>query len=88
MGLATLAYYRRRIFTSPANVLTLGVGPLAAALFLAWVAWKFIAGAAAAENWSLAGILAAGVLLMLYARYGLKSRFFAVPRESDSGSTR
>lgn len=40
--------------------------------------------APASQNWSLAGVLAAGLALMLAARFGLRSDFFALPRESDT----
>ena len=33
----------------------------------------------------MVGIVAAGLLLMLVARYGLKSWFFQIQRESDPG---
>jgi hypothetical protein len=37
----------------------------------------------AAQNWTLLGVVAVGMALMLYARFGLRSPFFAIPRESD-----
>jgi amino acid transporter len=84
-ALATITYYRRRILTSPVDALTLGLLPLAAAAFLAWVLVKSIQTAPASQNWSLVGILAAGLALMAFARYGLHSTFFRIPRESDPG---
>jgi amino acid transporter len=81
-GLAMIAYYRRKITASPADAVTVGVLPLAAAGFLAWVLTEPVRAAPVAEAWSLAGILAAGLVLMLAARYGLQSRFFRIPRES------
>jgi hypothetical protein len=41
--------------------------------------------APAPQNWSLAGIVAAGLVLMAVARLGLRSPFFALPREHDPG---
>ena len=82
-ALATMAYYRRRVLASFTDALTLGVLPLAAAGFLAWVLAKSVQTAAPAQNWSLAGIVITGLVLMLAARYGLKSRFFGIARESD-----
>ena len=79
---ATMAYYRRKILASVWDAITLGVLPLAAAGFLAWVLAKSVQTASPAQNWSLAGVLALGVVLMLAARFGLKSRFFALERES------
>jgi amino acid transporter len=81
-ALATMAYYRRRIFASAGNAVTLGILPLFAALFLGWVVCKSVGGAAASQNWSLLGVLVTGVVLMLWARFGLRSAFFQVRRES------
>ena len=86
MVLATMAYYRRRILKGFGNALMLGVLPILAAAFLAWVIYKAIAGAGAPQNWSLIGVLVVGVTLMLVARLRLKSPFFAIPREADAGS--
>jgi amino acid transporter len=61
----------------------LGVLPLGAAGFLAWIIGKSIQAAPAAQNWSLVGIVLAGMGVMLVARFGLRSGFFAIPRESE-----
>jgi amino acid transporter len=82
-ALATITYYRRRILRSPMDAVTLGVLPLGAAVFLGWVLAKSIQTAPPSQNWSLLGVLAAGLLLLLVARFGLRSRFFAIPRESE-----
>ena len=75
MVLATICYYRRRILAGPLDALTLGVLPLGAAVFLAWgLAWS-VQAAPASQNWSLAGVMAAGVILMAVARFGLRSAF-------------
>ena len=84
-ALATVVYYRRRVLARPRDALTLGILPLAAAGFLAWGLARSVLAAPAAQDWSLAGILAAGLVLLLLARYGLKSRFFAIAREADPG---
>jgi hypothetical protein len=84
MVLATIVYYRCRILASLADALTAGILSLTAAAFLAWVMVKSVQAAPASRNWSLAGILIAGLVLMLAARYGLKSVFFALPREADT----
>jgi amino acid transporter len=83
-ALATITYYRRRVISSPADAVTLGILPLAAAGFLGWVLVKSVQDAQAPQNWSLAGILLTGVVVMLAARYGLKSVFFALPRETGT----
>jgi amino acid transporter len=85
-ALATVVYYRRRIAASPVSVLTLGILPVAAAGFLTWMIVESSRSAGAAQNYSLLGTLAAGALLMLVARFGLKSRFFAIAREADAGT--
>jgi amino acid transporter len=82
-ALATIAYYRRRVLSSLADAITVGMLPLAAAAFLGWVVVKSVQTAPASQNWSLAGVLSAGLLGMLAARYGLKSVFFRLPREAD-----
>jgi amino acid transporter len=83
-ALATITYYRCRILASPVDALTLGVLPLGAAAFLTWVFVRSVQTAPASQNWSLAGVLAAGLVLMLVARFALKSVFFRIPREADS----
>jgi len=84
-ALATLAYYRRRILASPVDAITLGVLPLAAAAFLGWVLARSVLTAPASQNWSLVGVLVTGIALMVFARFGLRSVFFSVRRESDPG---
>jgi amino acid transporter len=83
-ALATIVYYRRRVFTSAWDAVVLGILPLAAAGFLAWILAKYLQTAAAPQIWSLAGILIAGVILMLSARFILRSPFFQIQRESDT----
>ena len=82
-ALATTVYYRRRVITSLHDALILGVLPLGAAGFLSWIIVSSVETAPAAQNWSLLGIVVAGLVLMLVARFGLRSPFFALPRESD-----
>jgi amino acid transporter len=82
-ALAAMVYYRRRIFHNFADAITVGVLPLAAAGFLGWVLVQSILGAGAALNWSLVAIIAVGLVLMLVARFGFKSPFFQIRRESD-----
>jgi len=43
---------------------------------------KSWANAPASQRWSLFGIVGAGVVLMLVARFVLRSTFFQIPRES------
>jgi amino acid transporter len=83
-ALATIAYYRRRVFSNVWDAVICGILPLAAAVFLGWIIVKSIQQEAAGQKWSLVGILVVGVILMIYARFGLRSSFFQIPRESAS----
>jgi amino acid transporter len=83
-GLAAIVCYRRRILASPLDAMTVGVLPLAAAGFLVWLLARSVQAAPAAQLWSLAGILAAGVMALLVARFGLRPAFFTIARESDT----
>jgi amino acid transporter len=82
-ALATLVYYRRRVLTSGWDALILGILPTGAAGFLAWIVARSLQAAPAPQVWSLIGIVAAGVALMLLARFGLRSPFFHIRREHD-----
>ena len=57
--------------------------PLAAAGFLGWIIVRSMQQAGAPENWSILGIVGVGVILMFVARFGLRSPFFGIPRESS-----
>jgi amino acid transporter len=83
-ALATIAYYRRRIVARLPDLVWLGVLPLAAAGFLGWIIVKSMLQAGAPENWSILGIVVVGIVLMFVARFGLRSPFFAIRRESAS----
>jgi amino acid transporter len=83
-ALATIAYYRRRVLTSARNALVLGILPIAAAGFLAWIVAESVRNAPPAQLWSLAGVVAAGLLAMTFARFGLRPAFFHIRRESDN----
>jgi amino acid transporter len=81
-ALAAVMYYRRRIFSNTWDALLVGILPLASAVFLAWVVVKSLQTAPGSERWSLVGILGAGLVLMLVARFILRSPFFRIPLES------
>jgi amino acid transporter len=83
-AIATIVYYRRRVVSSAWNAIVLGILPVAAAGFLVWVLIKFLQGTSAASIWSIVGIVAVGIVLMLVARFGLRSSFFGIPREKDT----
>jgi amino acid transporter len=82
-ALATIVYYRRRLTRSLTDALTLGILPVGAAIFLGYIVVKFMLGAPATENWSMVGVIASGLVVMLIARFWLKSPFFQIRRESD-----
>ncbi len=86
-ALASMVYYRRRVASSAWDAVVLGILPLASAAFLVWMVVKSLMSAAAPERWSMVGIVVAGLLLMLVARFGLKSWFFQIQRERDPGPT-
>ena len=81
-ALSAIVYYRRHVFSNLWDAVLIGILPLAAAGFLVWIVAKSTMSAPASQRWSLFGILAAGVILMLIARLGLRSSFFQIPRES------
>jgi len=83
-ALATMVYYRRRIFASVWDFLVLGVLPLGAATFLGWILTRSLQLAPGGQRWSIVAIVSTGLVLMLVARFGLRSVFFAIPRESDT----
>jgi amino acid transporter len=84
-ALACVVYYRRRVVTGAWNAISLGILPLASAVFLGWMAVKSVISAPLPQRWSLLGIVVAGLLMLLVARFVLRSPFFGVQRESDSG---
>jgi amino acid transporter len=82
-ALAAIVYYRRRVFGNFTEFLTLGLLPLGAVAFLGWVIYMTCRASDAAQNWTLAAVAGVGVVLMFVARFGLRSAFFSIPRESD-----
>jgi len=73
-ALATVVHYRRRVASSAWDAFSLGVLPTAAAGFLGWIVVRSLQAAPGRQIWSLVGILAAGVALMLVTRFGLRSQ--------------
>ena len=85
--LAALIYFRRRIIASWRDAIIAGILPLGAAGFLGYILYRSISSAwdgAQAQVWTLLGVVAAGLVMMLIARFGLRSTFFRLPRESES----
>jgi amino acid transporter len=83
-GLAAVVYYRRLVFSNTWDALMIGILPLASCAFLVWIVYKSLATAPASQVWSIVGIVAAGLVLMVIARFGLRSTFFQIPRETAS----
>jgi amino acid transporter len=81
-ALSAIVYYRRRIFSNAWDAVLIGILPLAATGFLVWIVVKSIQNAPQSQRWSLIGVVAAGVLVMLAARFILRSQFFRIKRES------
>ena len=81
-ALACVTYYRHRIFANLPDALLTGLLPLASAGFLGWILYRYLQTAAAPQLWSFAGITGTGLIVMLTARFALRSSFFQIPRES------
>jgi hypothetical protein len=62
---------------------TIGLLPLGAVGFLGWIFVKSLGEAPWEQRWSLIGIIIAGLIMMLIARFVLRSGFFSLPRESE-----
>jgi amino acid transporter len=84
-ALATVTYYRRRVLSGARDCVVLGVLPLGAAGFLGWLLVRTLQSAPAPQVWSLAVILALGLVMLVFARFGLRSVFFSIRRERDPG---
>ena len=85
-ALATIVYYRRRVFSGAWDALILGLLPLGAAGFLGWMFEQSVQSAPWTQRWSLIGIIGLGLVMMFWARFIAGSPFFRIPRESDSGT--
>jgi len=81
-AMSTMVYFRRRILSNAWDLLLVGVLPLAAAVFLGWLLIKSLLAAPAPQLWSVVGIVVVGVVLVLVARFALRSPFFQIERES------
>ncbi len=82
-ALATVVYYRRRLVSNFWDALFLGILPVGAAAFLGWIVVKSLMGVSPAQVWSFAGVIIVGIVLMIVARFWLRSPFFQIPRESE-----
>jgi amino acid transporter len=87
-ALAAMVYYRRRVFSNAWDALLVGLLPLGAIAFLVWIVVKTLQSGTPQERWSLIGIVAAGVLVMVAIRVIVRPGFFQIPRESASKASR
>jgi amino acid transporter len=83
-ALTTIIYYRADVARNGRSLIMTGVLPLAAAAFLGWVFVRSLMAAPAGQLWSVAGVVGAGVAVMLAARFALRSPYFSLPREHDT----
>jgi amino acid transporter len=81
-ALTLVVYYRRLVTRGARDAVVLGVLPLAAAGFLGWVLVLSLKDAPHQQIGAVLGIVALGLVLMLIARFVLRSEFFSVRRES------
>jgi amino acid transporter len=81
-AISAVVYYRRRVMSNWKDAVTVGILPIAAVVFLGWIAIKSILSAPAAQNYSLLGFVVIGVILIFIARFVLRSSFFQIKRES------
>jgi amino acid transporter len=86
--LALIAYYRRRVFSSAGNAVMVGLLPLAAMVFLGWIVYKTMAANATNVNWTLAGIVVVGIVLMALVRMTSSgAHYFTSQRETQHAAT-
>jgi amino acid transporter len=81
-AISAIVYFRRRVVSNAADLVLVGILPLAAAAFLVWLVVKSLLAAPASQLWSVVGVVVLGLVLMFVARFVLRSSFFQVPRES------
>jgi uncharacterized membrane protein len=81
-AISAVVYYRRRVMSNWKDAVTIGILPVAAVVFLAWIAIKSILAAPAAQNYSLLGFVVIGAILLFVARFVLRSPFFKIKREN------
>jgi len=80
-ALAVIAYYWSRIVSNAGDALLTGILPVGAVAFLGWIVVRTVQTGTSPERWSLIGIVAAGVLVMLAVRVIVRPEFFRTPRE-------
>jgi amino acid transporter len=81
-AISAIVYYRRRVLSNLWDGILVGILPLGAAGFLVWIVEKSLATAPWSQRWSVIGIVAAGLVMMVLARFVLRSPFFRIARET------
>ena len=72
-------YFRSQLRDGLANLMLVGVLPLAAAGFLGWIIVKSVAGFTRGENLALAGVIVSGLVMLTVAQLN-DSPFFKITR--------
>jgi amino acid transporter len=81
-AISAMVYYRRRVLTNLWDGILVGILPLGASAFLVWIVEKSLSTAPWSQRWSVIGIVAAGLIMMLVARFVLRAPFFTIARET------
>jgi hypothetical protein len=55
--------------------------------FLGWMLVRTLQNSPTTQRWSLISIVALGLVMLLIARFVLRSPFFSIRRESDTGAS-
>ena len=79
--MAVAVVIEERAPSAPANLSVEQAG------FLGYILYRSISSAwdsARPQVWSLVAVVGAGLVMLLIARFGLRSVFFRLPRESES----
>jgi len=84
-AIAVMVYYRRVLFSGVKNFLLLFLWPLIAALFLIIVGVEDIPSLGIVTNSIGVGLIAVGIIPMLWARFVSRAPFFHIPREAYLG---
>jgi len=81
-ALSAIVYYRRRVFSNAFDAVVIGILPFAAAGFLVWIMIRSLQASPASQLWTLLAVVIVGVLLLLVARFVMRSSFFEIPLEN------
>ena len=82
-GLTAFWVYRHQLTHSMSGALLGGLAPIAGSALLIWVAVKAIQAFTVTERWVLAGIVVAGVVMLLVARFVYKAPSLTGAKDAD-----